>query len=424
MKIRRIDLSADEFIAGIAAKMTLEELGAYWLICLLIYSRGGPIDDDPEWLSGLLRKTNPRTVRAVVSRLVEMGKVQRNDAELMVNRCRMELERASKRVRTWTENGMKGGRPSNKNNNIPEPKGFSPENPASNHQPPTKDSVPNGTDASASETEDLKTRIFGPAREWLGKQTGKPDRSIRSMLGKWCSQHGDGRTLEALQNAAKNAPLDPVPYIEKLLRMKPDVKRSYDEQRQSDLAAIYSIIAPELGTVDGCPGDGREPPVDYRNIEAVAGTGGPLHVRPSNGSAVRVRPLVRDQRAKRNVGIEDLPGDAGGSSAGSSDAGNHEDGGDVEVGEPFASPGGREGDGIGGTDTPEIGFDEGPDGPEEVVSEAIEERGTDWTAAGIPTGLAVGRQGSTADGTRSGMAAEREGGGNLVDALPTFLRRT
>lgn len=71
------------------------------------------------------------------------------------------------------------------------------------------------------ETEDLKTRIFGPALDWLEKQTRKSPEKLRPLVGKWCSTHGDGRTLEALQQAAKNAPLDPVPYIEKLLSGQP-----------------------------------------------------------------------------------------------------------------------------------------------------------------------------------------------------------
>lgn len=137
MKVRRIDYSADEMIAGVAGQLDPVDFGVYWMICTLIYSRGGPIADDAHWIAGIFRKTNPRTVRAAIDRLVSGGKVQRLGSELMVNRCRVEVERASSRVRTWTENGSKGGRPRKENKDIGEPEGSSKEIRASNHQPST-----------------------------------------------------------------------------------------------------------------------------------------------------------------------------------------------------------------------------------------------------------------------------------------------
>ena len=76
---------------------------------------------------------------------------------------------------------------------------------------------PNG-DGKPSDQADLKTRIFGPALEWLVKQTGKPESSMRAMLGKWCRDHDDGSVLDALTAASRNAPLDPIPYVNKLLK--------------------------------------------------------------------------------------------------------------------------------------------------------------------------------------------------------------
>lgn len=77
---------------------------------------------------------------------------------------------------------------------------------------------PNG-DIPASQGADapLKERIFGPCLEWLAKQTKKTPAHLRALVGKWCSQHGDGKTLEAMDAAAKNAPLDPIPYITRIL---------------------------------------------------------------------------------------------------------------------------------------------------------------------------------------------------------------
>ena len=139
-KARRIDLYPDQFIAGIAGKMSPEQLGVYWMICLRIYSHGKAITDSAEDIAGLFKKCNPRTVRAIMNQLEVMVKLHRNGAELMANGCRTELEAAAKRIRTATENGLNGGRPvaetdqeTNENSNIIKPPGFSsvnqPENP-------------------------------------------------------------------------------------------------------------------------------------------------------------------------------------------------------------------------------------------------------------------------------------------------------
>lgn len=128
-KPRRIDLHPDQFIAGIAAKMSPAELGVYWMVCLRIYSHGGQIPDTDAEIAGLFRKCNPRTIRAALDHLAEIGKVQRIDGELMANGCRTELDLAMKRIRTARENGSNGGRPSNQINEIAKPTGFPPQNP-------------------------------------------------------------------------------------------------------------------------------------------------------------------------------------------------------------------------------------------------------------------------------------------------------
>ena len=140
-KVRRIDYWPDEMIAGVAGQLDPEEFGVYWMVCTLIYSRGGAIKDDPDWVAGVFRKTSPRTIRTVLERLVSSGKVSRNGGELVVNRCRTEIERTLKRARTWRENGSNGGRPSNENNDIDKPSGYPDQdvdnNRFFNYQPPT-----------------------------------------------------------------------------------------------------------------------------------------------------------------------------------------------------------------------------------------------------------------------------------------------
>lgn len=152
------------------------------------------------------------------------------------------------------------------------------------------DSEPIGSGAVAPEPEDLKSRIFGPALAWMAKHTGKTERSLRSMLGKWCRDHGDGAVLEALQNAARAGPIEPVSWIEAKLsgtakqvfgqpfktselleRMAEDEADGFGEE--GDLggdgdALPRALAGPERGTGGGVP-EG-----DHRQLGAVQPNGG------------------------------------------------------------------------------------------------------------------------------------------------------
>jgi hypothetical protein len=143
MKVRRIDLSPSEYLAGVGGKLTLAEFAVYWQICLQIYDKGKPIDDDHYWLSRqFAHGTDPRSVRAAIESLVRSGKVERldpdsnvwrNGCELMVNRCLTELQRSANRAQTAQDNGTKGGRPKH----LEEPGGLESEKLTINHQPST-----------------------------------------------------------------------------------------------------------------------------------------------------------------------------------------------------------------------------------------------------------------------------------------------
>jgi uncharacterized protein YdaU (DUF1376 family) len=124
-KARRVDYSPDEYLAGIAGKLTPDEQGVYWLICTLIYSRGGPIEDDAEWLSRFFARTRARHVRKVVDHLVSLGKISRqyhgSTALLTQQRALTELIVTAQRMVTARKNGAKGGRPSSNINGLKNP---------------------------------------------------------------------------------------------------------------------------------------------------------------------------------------------------------------------------------------------------------------------------------------------------------------
>ena len=110
-------------LGAVSGEMTPVQFGVYWMICTLIYSRRASVPNDPVWLAGRFhRSTDTRTIKASIEALLKMkggdGKSRLEllpSGELMVNRCRDELEMAANRMRTASENGVKSGQSRNRN---------------------------------------------------------------------------------------------------------------------------------------------------------------------------------------------------------------------------------------------------------------------------------------------------------------------
>lgn len=103
-KIRRVDFSPDEFLAGCIG-LSATETGCYIRVLCLIYSRGGPVDDDAKWLAQVC-EVHGHTWRAVRKRLIDLGKLRRLEPDapggcgrLMNNRAGIELQRAQDRFK-------------------------------------------------------------------------------------------------------------------------------------------------------------------------------------------------------------------------------------------------------------------------------------------------------------------------------------
>lgn len=149
-KIRRIDFSPDEFLAGTII-LTDAQLGLYWRACSLIYSTGGPIHVDH---LRAVSRSHGNAFRANLDRLFAIGKLLLNGDEIDQIRSRFELEKALNRSRFHSEIGKKGGRPSNNINEVRKASAFRAEKHARapstiNHQ--LKDSPPT---PSASQNDD------------------------------------------------------------------------------------------------------------------------------------------------------------------------------------------------------------------------------------------------------------------------------
>lgn len=200
------------------------------------------------------------------------------------------------------------------------------------------DSVPIGTGADAP----LKERIFGPALDWLAKQTGKPKARLRSVVGKWCSESGDGPTLQALTEAARNSPLDPIPYVERVLKPKaPNGKPDAKTVATAHLEGLANVFG--AGTMGP---DAAEP---RSEIGAIGGDCGPASGDgPGNGSGVRgghdvadpVRGGVRHRLPRAQDGSGDLPRTAQALAGRPVTDGDGADQGDMGVAEFDAVPSG------------------------------------------------------------------------------------
>lgn len=97
-----------DFIHG-TMLLSLEEKGAFSLCLDLIYDRGGPIPDEPRWLSGVCG-VSMRKWAALRQRLIDLGKLTAFDGFLSNTRADFELVSAEKHARNQAEAGAKGGR--------------------------------------------------------------------------------------------------------------------------------------------------------------------------------------------------------------------------------------------------------------------------------------------------------------------------
>src|SRR4029077_18727971 len=106
IKLRRIDWSFDEWIAGTLG-MTLEEEGLYCRIVNRIYSRGEALPDDPAEVARLCG-LRPQQVRRLLPKL--RGKFDETPGKLRQNRCETEMKLARNRLESARLNGAKGGK--------------------------------------------------------------------------------------------------------------------------------------------------------------------------------------------------------------------------------------------------------------------------------------------------------------------------
>lgn len=162
-KARRVDFFPDEYIAGVGGVLRADEQGIYWMICTLIMSEGGAIEQNDRRFAALCQ-IRPVDVRKLVDGLVEKGKIVRqSDGKLSQKRAQSEVEKSLNRIQTASENGSNGGRPRGKieqNQHSDEAGGFFTEKLTTNHQPATTNHQPIEEDKSSSIDQEFEEHFW------------------------------------------------------------------------------------------------------------------------------------------------------------------------------------------------------------------------------------------------------------------------
>jgi uncharacterized protein YdaU (DUF1376 family) len=98
-----------DFLHSTAA-LSLEEKGAYSVALDLMYERGGPIPDDPQWIARMCGCSQRKWTQVLRPALIAAGKLQLTpDGKLMNSRVSYETHESAKRLDAARRAGSRGG---------------------------------------------------------------------------------------------------------------------------------------------------------------------------------------------------------------------------------------------------------------------------------------------------------------------------
>lgn len=117
---------------------------------------------------------------------------------------------------------------------------------------PRKDSEANASGADApcppaetlapEQPADPRATIFREGLRWLAKASGRPESSLRSMIGKWIKARGDPEVCAAIVAAQQANIVQPIAWIETRLNANARRKPS-DLDRRQELAGAFRFVA-------------------------------------------------------------------------------------------------------------------------------------------------------------------------------------
>jgi len=216
-----------DFIEG-SVGMDFETKGAYRIVLDLIYLQGGNLPDDARYISGVLGCSTRRWM-GLRKRLVDSGKIEVRGAFLGNKRADAELEQLAKLSARQSANRSKVGR-ENRETSVKLQDNFdenaSTLNEINDLQEPRFDHTDTDTDkertlpsdksSGRGASADFERAIFTRGVQFLIRH-GTAEKQARSIIGKWRKSHPDGRIFEAFADAARNAAVEPVGYITRIL---------------------------------------------------------------------------------------------------------------------------------------------------------------------------------------------------------------
>jgi hypothetical protein len=120
-KIRRIDWTPDEWLAGTTGVLKAREMAVYMTVLMQIYSRGRACPNDATFIAGHFKLDEEngetwrgitRSTRACLDQLIELGKLRRSpDGRWLTNgRADRELGKAGERILNSSRAGYASGR--------------------------------------------------------------------------------------------------------------------------------------------------------------------------------------------------------------------------------------------------------------------------------------------------------------------------
>lgn len=95
-----VKMYTGDFLGGVVTgNMKVEDTGMYAVVLMLIAERGGPIENDKEWLNRMAGTDNPRHAARIITRLLDKGKLYLTEDGRLTN-TRMMEEVAARRTKS------------------------------------------------------------------------------------------------------------------------------------------------------------------------------------------------------------------------------------------------------------------------------------------------------------------------------------
>ncbi len=176
-----------------AAHLSTTEHGAYLLLIMTYWQRGEPLPDDDKKLARICR-VGPREwarMKPTISEFFEIA-----DGDWFHSRVQTELQNVRAKSLKKRKAGLARAKQMHSNSSAP-----------AQLSDTDTDTVTNVTGASA----DSDKEFWASARAYLGPSKG-------SLIGKWLRDYGKAETAKAITAAQIERAVDPVPYIERVLR--------------------------------------------------------------------------------------------------------------------------------------------------------------------------------------------------------------